>query len=138
MKGIKEMEYIEMTEQILACAFEVSNELGIGFLESVYENALALVLRQKGLLVGQQVSLPVSFRGESVGQYFIDLLVEDTVILELKAAKSLIPEYEMQILNYLRASFKPVGFLLNFGTPKLEYRRYNNRFPKSLLEDSQG
>ncbi len=122
------MEYADLTDRILACAFEVSNELGIGFVESVYENALVVALRQKGLSVAQQVSLPVLFRGENIGQFFADLLVEDSIILELKSAKSIIPEHEMQILNYLRVSKKPVGFLLNFGTPKLEYRRYNNRF----------
>ena len=77
MKEIKGMEYAECTEQVLSCAFDVSNELGIGFLESVYENALFIALEQKRLKVEQQVSLPVEFRGRPVGQFFIDLLVED-------------------------------------------------------------
>jgi GxxExxY protein len=128
MKGMKGIEYGELTEQILSCAFDVSNELGIGFLESVYENALCVALKQRGLQFAQQAPLPVIFRGVNVGSFFIDLLVADTIVLELKAAKAIAPEHEMQILNYIRASSKPVGFLLNFGTAKLEYRRYNNRF----------
>ena len=127
MKGV---EHAELTQKILSCAFEVSNELGIGFVESVYENSLLIALHQKGLKVEQQVSLPVEFRGNLVGQFFIDLLVEDSIILELKDSKAIAPEHEMQILNYLRGSSKPVGLLLNFGVPKLEYRHYNNRFLK--------
>ena len=84
---------------------------------------MCVALKQKGLVVKQQVSLPVAFRGQSVGQFFINLLVEDTIIFELKAVRTLAPEDEMQILNYLRASEKPIGLLLNFGSPKLEYRR---------------
>jgi len=126
------MEYAECTEQVLSCAFEVSKELGIGFLESVYEKALFIALQEKGLKVEQQVALQIEFRGKSVGQFFIDLLVEDLLIIELKAAKAIAPEHEMQLLNYLRGSTKPVGLILNFGTPKLEYRRYNNRFLKNL------
>jgi len=126
------MEYAECTEQVLSCAFEVSNELGIGFLESVYEKALFIALQEKGLKVEQQVGLQIEFRGKLVGQFFIDLLVEDLLIIELKAAKAIAPEHEMQLLNYLRGSTKPVGLILNFGTPKLEYRRYNNRFLKNL------
>jgi len=126
------MEYAECTEQVLSCAFEVSNELGIGFLESVYEKALFIALQEKGLKVEQQVGLQIEFRGKPVGQFFIDLLVEDLLIIELKATKAIAPEHEMQLLNYLRGSTKPVGLILNFGTPKLEYRRYNNRFLKNL------
>jgi GxxExxY protein len=131
MKEIKGMEYAECTEQVLSCAFDVSNELGISFLESVYENALFIALEQKGLKVEQQVSLPVEFRGRPVGQFFIDLLVEDLLILELQSAKAIAPEHEMQLLNYLRGSTKPVGLILNSGTPKLEYRRYINRLIKN-------
>lgn len=112
MKEIKGMEYAECTEQVLSCAFDVSNESGIGFLESVYENALFIALEQKRLKVEQQVSLPVEFRGRPVGQFFIDLLVEDLLILELKAAKAIAPEHEMQLLNCLRGSTKPVGLIL--------------------------
>ncbi len=125
------MEHSAITESVLESSFEVSNELGVGFLESVYENALFLALKQRGVKVLQQAPLNVYFRGESVGRFQIDLLVEDQVIVELKSAKALIPEHQMQVLNYLRASELPVALLVNFGNPKLEYRRFENRFLKN-------
>ena len=124
------MEHSFITESVLECSFEVSNELGIGFLESVYENALSVALKQRGLKVTQQAPLSVSFRGENVGRFQIDLLVENQVIVELKSSKALVPEHQMQVLNYLRASGLPVALLINFGTPRLEYRRFENRFLK--------
>jgi GxxExxY protein len=117
-----------LTQNIIHCIYAVSNELGVGYLESVYENALRIALEAEGLLVCQQAPLTVGFRGQTVGEFFIDLLVNETVVLELKAAKALAPEHQMQILNYLRASMKPVGLLVNFGTPKVEIRRFDNRF----------
>jgi GxxExxY protein len=125
------MEQSIVTQSILECAFEVSNELGIGFLESVYENALLIALQQRKLKVVKQAPLSVSFRGETVGRFQIDLLVEDQVIVELKSATVLTPEHKMQALNYLRASGLPVALLINFGTSRLEYRRFENRFLKS-------
>lgn len=120
----------DVTEQVLAACFEVSNELGFGFLESVYQKALLIALRQKGLRAESQVSLPVVFRGQIVGDFYADIVVEDRYILELKAVKALAPEHFAQLLNYLRASIMEAGFLINFGNPKLEYRRLNNRFVK--------
>lgn len=125
------MECSLVTQSVLECAFEVSNELGIGFLESIYENALLLALQQQGLKVIQQAPLSVSFRGENVGRFQIDLLVENQVIVELKSAAALAAEHKMQALNYLRASGLPVALLINFGTPRLEYRRFTNRFLNS-------
>jgi GxxExxY protein len=125
------MERSLVTQSVLECAFEVSNKLGIGFLESVYENALFVALQQRGLKVIQQAPLSVSFRGENVGRFQIDLLVENQVIVELKSATALAPEHKMQVLNYLRASGLPVALLINFGVPRLEYRRFENRFLKS-------
>lgn len=110
-----------------AC-FEVSKELGTGFLESVYEKALLVSLRQKGLQAGNQVPLEVKFRGETVGEFFVDVLVENKVLLELKTANNLTNEHYAQTINYLKATGIEVGLLINFGNPKLEYRRFNNRF----------
>lgn len=124
------MKYEELTSEILNACFEVSNELGSGFLESVYEKALLVVLREKGLNVKSQVSLNVKFRGQCVGDFFADIVVEDKVLLELKAVKALAPEHVAQILNYLKATGIEVGLLINFGSAKLEYRRFNNRFEK--------
>jgi len=102
--------------------------LGVGFLESVYERALFLALRAKGLEVERQVPVQVQFRGEEVGQFYTDLLIADKVIVELKAIKALAPEHSAQVLNYLKATRHPVALLLNFGTPKLEVRRFEPWF----------
>ena len=96
--------------------------MGYGFLEKVDENAMVLALRESGLKVQQQACIDVYFQGEVVGEYFADLLVEDAVIVELKAAAQLIVEHEVPVLNYLPATPFEVGLLLNFG-PKPEFRR---------------
>ena len=113
----------DLTGKILEACFEVSRELGYGFLESVYEKAVVIVLRQKGLSVQSQVPLSVSFRGDIVGEFYADIMVEDKVIVELKSSKSLVPEHQAQLINYLKASGIEIGLLVNFGTPKLEYKR---------------
>ncbi len=117
-----------LTSQILESAFEVSNELGVGFLESVYEGALFIALIAKNLHVERQVPIKVYFRNQLVGQFIADLLIEGQIIVELKAVKTLAPEHSAQTLNYLKATKKPVAMLINFGSPKLEYRRFDNRF----------
>ena len=122
------MIYEELTEKILKACFEVSNELGNGFLESVYEKALLIVLAGMGLKVQSQVPLKVMFRGLTVGEFYPDIIVEDIVLLELKTVKVLAPEHMAQVMNYLKATGMEVGFLINFGNPKLEYRRFGNKF----------
>jgi GxxExxY protein len=122
------MIHEELTEKILKACFDVSNELGCGFLESVYLKALLIALAQAGLKAQAQVPLTVMFRGQSVGDFFPDIIVEDTILLELKAVKALAPEHLAQVMNYLKATGIEVGFLINFGTPKLEYRRFGNWF----------
>ena len=117
------MLYEDLTARILEACFEVSNELGAGFLESVYEKALAIALQQKDLTVETQVPLTVRFRGENVGEFFADIIVEEKVILELKAVKQIAPEHQAQVINYLRATGIEVALLVNFGRPKLEYKR---------------
>lgn len=117
----------ELTEKILAACFEVINELGAGFLESVYEKALMISLRDKGLKVASQVSIPVHFRGQIVGDFFADIIVESTILLELKAVKNLAPEHLAQVINYLKGTGLETALLVNFGNKKLEYRRLNNR-----------
>ena len=119
--------HTETTEAILGCSFEVINELGSGFLESVYRKALVLALRQRGLLVEFEQPVQVLFRGVSVGDFFADLIVESKVIVELKAVRTLLPEHQAQLINYLKATGIEVGLLVNFGNPKLEYRRLTRR-----------
>ena len=115
--------YEELTAKILEACFEVSNELGAGFLEAVYQKALQLALLQKGLEAKPQYPLKVHFRGEVVGDYYADFFVEGKVIVEIKSVAGLAPEHQAQVINYLKASGVEVGLLVNFGRPKLEYRR---------------
>ena len=112
----------ETTELILRGFYAVYNELGHGFLESVYENALAHVLREGGLDVRQQAGIAVHFRGHLVGEYRADLLVPGRILVEIKAAASLAPGHEAQLINYLKATGIPVGLLLNFG-PQPQFKR---------------
>ncbi|MGC2235457.1 MAG: GxxExxY protein [Pyrinomonadaceae bacterium] len=122
------MLYEDLTGKILEASFEVSKELGIGFIESVYEKALVVALRQKGFHVESQVALKVNFRGVIVGEFYADLLVENKVLVELKAVNNFVNEHFAQLLNYLKTTGIEVGLIINFGNPKLEYRRFNNRF----------
>jgi GxxExxY protein len=117
------MLHQDLTGTILEACFEVINELGAGFLESVYEKSLLIALKQKGLNAKPQERLSVRFRGIIVGEFYADILVEDKVIIELKAVKTLTPEHQAQLINYLKATGIEVGLLINFGNPKLEYRR---------------
>ena len=120
---IKPFLHEELSDKVLGACFEVAHELGAGFLESVYEKALMVALRQKGLQVEEQVSLKVKFRGVIVGEFFADILVERKLIVELKSVSALKPEHQAQVINYLKATGIEVGLLVNFGNPKLEYRR---------------
>ncbi len=115
--------YANITEKILEAAFEVSKELGSGFLESVYKNAMVIALRAKGLVVEIEKPISVTFLGQSVGQFFADLFVDGKVIVELKAVFALAPEHSAQTINYLKATGIEVGLLINFGRPKIEYKR---------------
>ena len=122
------MKYEEITERILATAFDVCNELGSGFLESVYEKSLLIALRQNGLEAESQVSINVNFRDQIVGHFVADIIVENKVLIELKTVDRLVSKHIAQVLNYLKATGVEVGLLINFGNSKLEYRRLNNRF----------
>jgi len=117
------MEENEITQKIIGCAFEVSNALGVGFLEKVYENALLVELSRSGLHVEQQKPVKVYYRGAIVGDYIADLLVENQVIPEIKSAKAIDDLHLAQLLNYLKATGLRLGLILNFGTPKLGIKR---------------
>ena len=112
-----------LTESIIGAAFEVSNTLGCGYLERVYENALALELRYRGHRVEQQRETPVYYRNELVGMYQAGLWVDDEIIVELKVARSLEPVHRAQCLNYLRAFGRALGLLINFGLPRIDVQR---------------
>jgi GxxExxY protein len=113
----------EVTERIIRCVYVVANTLGNGFLEKVYENALAHELRKAGFVVEQQKGIKVRYDGVVVGDYLADLLVQKEVLVELKAVKTLDNIHIAQCLNYLRATGLKVCLLLNFGTPKVQIRR---------------
>jgi GxxExxY protein len=110
----------ELTERVIGCFYDVYNELGFGFCESVYHQVMKLALEAAGLKVESEVKLPVCFRGTQVGYFEADLLVEGVVILEFKAAERLLSAHESQLLNYLKATAIELGLLMNFGPePKL-------------------
>ena len=113
----------EISEQIIGGAFTVANTPGYGFLEKVYENALTTELRRRGLGVAQQFGMTVEHLGASVGEYFVDLLVEGTVPVELKTVRALDHAHRAQCINYLRATGRHLCLLINFGAPRLEVRR---------------
>jgi len=121
-------ELDRLTESIIGCAFEVSNTLGCGFVEKVYENALAIELRQAGIRAEQQRPIQVRYRGDLVGEGVLDLLVEETVIVEVKAMEQLSRAHAAQCLNYLKATQHPVCLLFNFGRPRLQIKRFVRDF----------
>jgi GxxExxY protein len=117
-----------ITEAIIGAAYQVSNVLGSGFLEKVYENALAHELRKRGHRVEQQLMMNVRYDNVVVGQYVADLLVDSEILVEIKAIKCFDDTHLAQCLNYLKATSKPVCLLLNFSTPKVEVKRIVNNF----------
>ena len=112
-----------LTERVLSAIFEVSNTLGAGFLEKVYERALLRELALRGISATAQASFAVTYKGYSVGEYFADILVEDALVVELKCVERLANEHAAQCLNYLKASGRTVCLLVNFQKPKVEWRR---------------
>jgi len=107
--------YSELTDKIIGCAYDVYNQLGFGFMEKVYENAMMIKLPQKGLEVVQQVPINVYFEDKLVGEYFADILVNNKVIFEFKAVSALSKAHEVQLVNYLKATGIKVGLVINFG-----------------------
>ena len=117
------MEYKELTEKIIGCAYRVYNRMGFGFLELVYEKCMLIELRKAGFDIESQKPIRVQYDGEVVGDFVADILVNDTVILELKSVRKLVEAHEVQLVNYLVATGKPVGLLINFGETKVGVKR---------------
>jgi len=117
-----------LTERVLAAVFEVSNTLGAGFLEKVYERALLHGLTLRGIRSTSQTSLAVTYKGHLVGEYFADILVEDLLVIEVKCVDRLAPVHAAQCLNYLRASGHRLCLLVNFQNPKVEWKRIMHGF----------
>ncbi len=113
----------DLSYKIVGLAIQVYKELGYGFLEKVYENALMILLRREGIRAIQQAPIAVKFLGELAGEYFADILVEDKIILEIKTAEKIIDAHRAQALHYLKATGMQLAIILNFGKKKLEYER---------------
>ena len=112
-----------LSRRVIGCAFEVSNRLGAGFLESVYENALCMELAAQGIAFQRQVALDVLYKGVIVGSFVADVVAARSLLIEIKAVRTFAPEHEAQVINYLRATGLHVALLLNFGSPRLQVRR---------------
>ena len=124
------MKMDQVTKQIIGCAFRVHNGLGSGFLEKVYENALCIELREAGFKVLQQHPVPVYYRNIMVGDYFADLLVDDQIVVEIKAVENLAPIHEVQVVNYLAGTNLDTGLLINFGQSVEVKRKFRTYKPK--------
>jgi GxxExxY protein len=121
------MLHADITDSILKAFYNVYNVLGYGFLEKVYENAMRIEITGMGLIVEQQKNIKVYYKSEQIGDYYADLLVNNSVIVELKAAETLCEEHEAQLLNYLKATDIEVGLLINFGKePKFKRKIFTN------------
>lgn len=127
----------DLTQRIIGCAFTVHNTLKAGFAEKVYENALSIELRKSGIRVEQQVPISVRYDGQVVGEYVADLLVEDRIIVEVKAVQALLPAHEAQLVNYLAATGHDVGLLINFGPSVRVKRKHRVYRPKGNRQDEQ-
>jgi GxxExxY protein len=117
------MQFSELTERIIGCAYRVYNTMGFGFLESVYENCMMIELERAGLKAESQVPIEVMYDGQPVGQFMADIVVEDSVIVELKSVRRPTKAHEAQVVNYLTGTGKPVGLLLNFADGGVEVKR---------------
>lgn len=124
------MEHAELTETIIGCAFKVFNAMGFGYLESVYEKCLLIELQDAGLRVVQQVPISVEYKGHAVGNFVADSVVENTVIVELKSVQLLSRSHEVQLVNYLVSTGKPVGLLINFGENGVKVKRKVRQLPR--------
>ena len=126
------MEHKELTEKIIGCAYRVYNRMGYGFLESVYQKCMMVELRKAGLDAESERGIVVQYGGEIVGEFAADILVEDTVIVELKSVTEIAKGHEVQLVNYLVATGKPVGLLLNFGPRNVDVRRKEKDLPHEV------
>jgi GxxExxY protein len=123
----QDFKYRELTERIINVFYKVYNKLGYGFLEKVYENAMMVEFKKEGVTVVSQSPIRVLYEGETIGEYYADILVENKVIVEIKASRRLVEENEAQLLNYLKATVIEVGLLLNFGAkPEVKRKVFDN------------
>ena len=117
------MEYKELTHKIIGCAYKVFHELGFGFLESIYKKAMIIELAKNNLKVEAEKPLKVYYDNQIIGDFYIDLYIEDKIIVELKSIETLVKQHEVQLVNYLQGLQKDIGLLINFGTSGVEVKR---------------
>ncbi len=117
------MEYEDLTKRVIGCAYGVYNRMGFGFLESVYEKCMAVELRKAGIQFEEQKKIEVFYDGEPVGDFIADLIIQDVLIVELKSARAINKAHEVQLVNYLVATNKPVGLLINFAEQEVQIKR---------------
>ena len=129
------MEYREITEKVIGCAFRVYNKIGFGYLESVYEKCMQIELNKIGLNFESQKSIAVYYDDLLVGEFVADLIIEDVLIVELKSVKRILRAHEMQLVNYLTSTGKPVGLIVNFGELKVDIKRKVKDLQKMDLQD---
>lgn len=126
------MDHQQITEKIIGCAYAVYNKMGFGFLESVYEKCMLLELGKAGLKAESQVPITVFYEGHNVGEFFADMLVENVVIVELKSVRCVARSHEVQLVNYLAATNKDVGLVINFAEQKVEVKRKTRTLPEEV------
>jgi GxxExxY protein len=126
------LEYEHLTERIIGCAYKVYNKMGFGFLESVYEKCMIIELEKAGLRVESQKPILVYYEGEEVSEFFADLFVEDTIIIELKSLRNLATAHEVQLVNYLVATNTEIGLLVNFSENRVEVKRKKRSLAKDV------
>ena len=122
------MEYEDLTHKIIGCAYKVFNQLGFGFLESIYRKAMVIELDKVGLKADEERSLKVYYDDIIVGNFSLDLFIEDTIVVELKSAQNLLLEHELQLVNYLKGLKRDIGLLINFGQSGVEVKRKYREF----------
>lgn len=126
------MEYEDLTHKIIGCAYKVFNQLGFGYLESVYRKAMVIGLTKVDLKVDQEKPLKVYYDDEVIGEFSVDLFVEDAVVIELKSVQHIIKEHEVQLVNYLKGLKRDIGLLINFGPSGVEVKR---KYKKPVQEN---
>ena len=131
------MEHKELTEKIIGCAYSVYNKMGFGFLESVYEKCMLIELRKAGLNAESQKPITVYYDNENVGHFLADIVIDGTIILELKSVRRIVEAHEVQLVNYLVATGKEVGLIINFGERKVEVKRKVKKLGKTTGHDEK-
>ena len=128
------MKYEKLTERIIGSAYRVYNTMGFGFVESVYEKCLLIELQKAGIQAQTQKPITVFYGEQIVGDFVVDMIVEDLVIVELKSVRRIVTAHEVQLVNYLTATHKDIGLLINFGPRKVEVKRKMRQLPNNFSE----